>query len=198
MITYLRSIYAWMGSGVHSPYAELFLGILFYLEAIFFLPIDPLLAVYCLERQDRAFVFATIATIASVLGGLTSYAIGALLWDSMGQQIIHNKIINCFLTPDRFEYLAQLLRHNEWGTLLITAIPLVPYKAVTLTAGFCKLSLFPFIVCSFIARGLRFYFVAITLRIFGVHIKKTLSHSFNLVLALIIVVLIALYILTHH
>lgn len=198
MISYLRSMYDWMGSGVHSPYADVFLGILFYVEAILFLPIDPLLAIYCLERQDRAFTFATIATIASVLGGLTSYAIGVFLWDSMGHQIIHNQIINYFLTPERFEHITQLLRDNTWKTLLITAVPLIPYKAVTLTAGFCKLSLFPFIVCSCIARGLRFYFVAITIKLFGARIKNTMNHSFNLVVVGIIVLLVALYVVFKH
>jgi membrane protein YqaA with SNARE-associated domain len=198
MISYLRSLYTWISAGVHTPYAAVILGILFYLEAILFLPIDPLLAIYCFERQNRALFFATIATIASVLGGLTSYTIGFLLWNSMGQQIIHNKIINYVLTPERFEYLAQLLRTYEWRTLLITAIPFIPYKAVTLTAGFCKLSLMPFIVCSCIARGLRFYSVAITIQLFGVQIKNTLNRSLNLVLVCSIVVLIALYIIKNY
>ncbi len=55
---------------------------LFFCEAIFFpIPIDPLLVLACLKKPNRAFYYGILATIASVLGGITAYFIGAFLWD---------------------------------------------------------------------------------------------------------------------
>ena len=99
MFGVFKRTYDWMGSSINSVYADYILCFLFYLEAIFFLPTDPILIVYCLERRDRALWYATVATLGSVLGGMTSYALGAVLWNCMGEQIIHNYYINCILSP---------------------------------------------------------------------------------------------------
>src|SRR3989344_4688086 len=96
--TWIKKPYEWMGASIHSPYADYILCFLFYLEAIFFLPTDPILIIFCLERRDRALIYATIATIGSVLGGITSYALGAALWHYCGDQIIHNNLVNYIIT----------------------------------------------------------------------------------------------------
>jgi membrane protein YqaA with SNARE-associated domain len=178
VIGYVKSLYTWMGSWAHSPYACPLLGLLFYIEAILFIPTEPMLIVYCIQRRNKAFLFGTIATIASVLGGLTGYAIGSFLWDIMGEKIIHNFYINFLVTPERFMYISHLFARYEWAALLIAGIPPIPYKAVTLTAGFCKLPLLPFIACSLIVRGARFYLIAYTVKYFGVYLKSSIDKWF--------------------
>ena len=84
----LRKIYDWMGSKVNSKYSTSILGFLFFIEAIVFFPVDPLLILFCLERRDKAYFYALIATIASSLGGLTSYFLGLLTWEIIGQHLI--------------------------------------------------------------------------------------------------------------
>jgi membrane protein YqaA with SNARE-associated domain len=192
MVAYIRKLYDWMGTCVHSPYADFWLGFLFYVEAIFFLPTDPLLIIFCLEKREKSFVYATIATIASVIGGLTGYAIGYFLWNTIGQQIIHNHLLNYVLTPEKFCALSQLLKQNEWKTLLLAGIPPIPYKAVTLTAGFCQLSLLPFIVCSSIARGARFFIMAGIIHLYGDRIKHSIDKYFNIITAIIIIIVTTL------
>jgi len=180
-----------MQLSVHSPYAEYILGFLFYLEAIFFLPTDPMLIFYCIEKRENALRYAAIATLCSVLGGLTGYAIGAFLWDMFGEQIIHNPIINYVLSPGKFYELSARYKEYEWWAILTAGFtPIVPYKVATLTAGFCKISLFPFIVGSILARGSRFFFYAITIHLFGGHLKKPIEHSFNIVMALAVIIII--------
>lgn len=191
MVGIFKRTYDWMGSSIHSAYADYILCFLFYLEAIFFLPTDPILIVYCLERRDRAWWYATVATIGSVLGGMTSYALGAVLWNSMGDQIIHNQYVNCILSPDTFNSLSTQYKQHEWLAILIAGFTPVPYKAATLAAGFCKISFGPFVVASMIARGARFYLFAFICKRFGPKIKDSINKYFNLIL-LFAVVLIAI------
>ncbi|MCX5922069.1 MAG: VTT domain-containing protein [Candidatus Dependentiae bacterium] len=190
MLSNVKRVYTWMGTRVHSRYADVILGLFFYLEAIFFIPTDPMLIVYCIERRDRAYVYATIATICSVLGGLTGYFIGYWLWMTAGQQIIHNPLVSYVMQPDTFHYLCGLYKKYEALAILAAAFTPIPYKAATLTAGFCNLSLMPFIIASLIGRGARFYLYAITISIWGEKIKQYIDRYFNMLVVLAMVLIV--------
>lgn len=192
MFSAMRRLYDWMGSSVYSPYAEPILAFMFYLEAIFFVPTDPMLLVYCIERQDKAFRYATIATVSSVLGGLTGYAIGYVLWQTAGNAIIHSPMVNYVLSPENFTYLCGLYKQYEAWAILAAAFTPIPYKAATLTAGFCSLSLTPFIISSFIGRGARFYLYAVAIYIWGPQIKEYIDRYFNLLVLLAMTLIIGL------
>lgn len=179
MTASLKRLYAWMGERVYSPYADATLGILFFLESIFFLPTDPMLIVYCFERKEKAFRYASIATAASVFGGMTGYYIGFLLWESFGQQIIHNHLVNYVLSPELFAYLCKQYQAHECLAILLAAFTPIPYKAATLSAGFCKLSFVPFVICSIIGRGARFYLYAIVISIWGDRMKVYIERYFG-------------------
>lgn len=180
MMSGVKRVYDWMGNRVYSPYGDVILGALFYLEAIFFIPTDPMLIIYCIERRDKAYYYATIATVCSVLGGLTGYYIGYTLWLTMGQQIIHHPMVSYIMTPATFNHLCGLYKKYESLAILAAAFTPIPYKAATLTAGFCNLSLMPFIIASIIGRGARFYLYAITISIWGKQIKQYIDRYFNL------------------
>lgn len=185
-----KSIYQWMGSCVHKRHADLLLTVLFYFEAlIFFLPTDPMLIIYCIERRQKAFWYAFIATVGSVLGGMTGYLIGYWLWESYGQVIIHSRFVSMILNPQDFKYLCNMYKEHEYLAIFIAGFTPVPYKAATFTAGFCKLGFIPFVVCSFIARGARFFLYAIVISIWGEKIKEYLDRYFNLLVVLIILLI---------
>jgi len=175
----LQRLYNWMGSQVESRYADCILAILFYLEAIFFLPTDPMLIIFCIEKPKKAFRYATIATVSSVLGGITGYFLGLMLWNTWGQDIIHNGYVNYIISADMFTYLGKQYELYESWAILIAGFSPIPYKAATLSAGFFKLPLLPFIVFSFIGRGTRFYLYAIVVRIWGRQIKSFIDRYFN-------------------
>lgn len=185
----IRDLYSWMGKKVYSKHATAMLAMLFYLEAIFFLPTDPMLIFYCIERRDRALFYATVATIASVLGGITAYCIGYVLWEYAGQQIIHNSLINYIISPQLFSALCTKYKEYESLAILVAGFTPVPYKAATLTAGFCKLSVAPFIICSIIARGARFFLLALAIRKWGVQIKEYIDRYFNLLVILVVLII---------
>ncbi len=189
MFNAIRRSYDWMGASIHSPYADYILCGLFYLEAIFFLPTDPVLIVYCLERRDKALTYATLATIGSVFGGISSYAFGAFLWDLIGESIIHNKWVNIVLTPSTFEYLKTQFHLHDWWAILIAGFTPVPYKAATLAGGFCKIRFVPFVLASIIARGARFYLLAIICKVFGQQIKDSVNKYFNIILLITFIII---------
>ena len=175
-----------MGTQVHKSYATPLLAILFFIEAIFFVPVDPLLILFCLENRKKSIFFATVATISSVIGGAVAYYIGFQFWEMFGK-----KLIGLVTSEKTFEHIkTQYELYESWAVLIAGFTPL-PYKAVTLTAGFCKLPFVPFIVYSFIARGARFFLVAITIKIWGAAIKNFIDKYFNL-LAIIFILLVIL------
>jgi membrane protein YqaA with SNARE-associated domain len=189
LLTYMKKVYDWMARQVYSPYAGYMLGIMFYFEAILFLPTDPILVLYCIQRPNRAMRYATIATIGSVLGGITSYALGYYLWSTVGDAIIHESFINRFVKPETFLYMCDRYRTHEGLAILIAGmIPIVPFKAVTLTAGFCRLSFLPFVFYSCIVRGFRFFLVAGLIKIWGAQMKEFIDRYFGVLVALVLLV----------
>jgi membrane protein YqaA with SNARE-associated domain len=123
-----------------------------------------------LARPKRAWWFATVCTIASVAGGVVGYAIGALLYDSVGQWLI-----NVYGLSGKVEAFRQ--SYAEWGALIIIGKGLtpIPYKLVTITSGFAGYNIWLFILCSIIARGGRFFVVAILLNRYGDLIRSELE-----------------------
>ncbi len=186
----LKSLYKWMGSRVHSKHADLILTLLFYFEAlIFIIPTDPMLIIYCIERRDKAYWYALLAAIGSVLGGMTGYAIGYWIWQDYGQNIIHSTWVNMVFKPADFYYLCNLYKQHEYLAIFIAGFTPVPYKAATFTAGFCQLAFLPFVLCSFIARGARFLIYAVIISIWGEQIKKYIDRYFNLLVLLVVVLI---------
>lgn len=178
----LRSMYDWMGKQVHSPHATSFLALLFFVESsVLFIPVDPFLMLYCVEHRNRSLYFASIATIASVVGGLFGYYIGYGLWEIVGKAIV-NAIIN----PTTFARAVDSFNYYESLAVLIAGFTPVPYKAVTIGAGFCKLPLAPFIGYSLIARGARFFLLAGVIKIWGAQIKEYIDRYFNLLVLLFV------------
>jgi len=183
-VNILKRLYDWMGKQVHTAYATPMLALLFFIEAtVFFIPVDPLLILYCIEHRNRSLYYATVATIASVIGGVFGYGIGLALWESIGQLIV-----NYIISPTTFAEVVHGFTKYESAAVLIAGFTPVPYKAVTIGAGFCKLPIVPFVTYSLIARGARFYLLAIIIRIWGKEIKEYIDRYFNLFVLLFMII----------
>ena len=187
----LKRLYDRMGKKVHSRYATPFLGMLFFIEAIFFLPTDPILILFCLEKRKQALWYATVATVASVIGGIAGYYIGFFLWETIGPQILHTKLVSSILSPKTFEYLCQQYKEHAGIAILIAGFSPITYKAATISAGICKLPLLQFIFFSLIARAARFYLLAIIIRTWGKQIKQYIDRYFNLLVILTVLIIVA-------
>jgi membrane protein YqaA with SNARE-associated domain len=145
----LRRTYDWCIAAADKPYALWILAAVAFAESSFFpVPPDVMLLPMALARPQRAWLFATVCTIASVAGGVLGYAIGALLYDSVGQWLIH-----LYGLGDKVEAFRASYAH--WGAWIIIGKGLtpIPYKLVTITSGFAGYDVWLFILCSIIARG---------------------------------------------
>jgi len=152
----LRRLYQWVINLAERPSASWALAGVSFAESSFFpVPPDIMLVPMCVARPERAWWYAFICTIASVLGGLFGYAIGALLYESVGLFLIQ-----LYGYGQKVEAFSQAYAQYGHWIILIKGLTPIPFKVVTITSGFAHYSLFWFIVLSLITRGARFFLVA--------------------------------------
>ncbi|KQT46755.1 cytochrome B [Methylobacterium sp. Leaf456] len=182
----IRRLYEWILALAAKPSAPYALGAVAFAESSFFpVPPDAMLVPMAVSRPDRVWLYATIATVASVLGGLVGYAIGALLFDSVGVWLF-----NLYGLADKAETFQQsYATYGHWVILLKGLTP-IPYKLVTITSGFAHYSLFWFTVLSVVTRGARFFLLAWLLGRYGVGIRAVLDRHLNVVAGLFAAVII--------
>jgi len=183
----LRRIYDWCIEAAHKPYAMWIMAAVAFAESSFFpVPPDVMLIPMSLARPARAWLYATVCTAASVLGGILGYAIGALLYDSLGHWLI-----NLYGLGDKVEaFRAGYAEYGAWIILLKGWTP-IPDKLVTITSGFANFNIWLFVVLSVVARGGRFFFVAVLLNRYGEWIRVRIEKHLGLWVSLGAGVLVA-------
>ena len=172
----LKRIYNWCIDAADKPYALWILFAVSFAESSFFpIPPDVMLAPMSLARPKRAWLYAGVCTIASVLGGVLGYAIGALLYDSVGQWLI-----NVYGLSGKVETFRQ--SYAEWGSLIILLKGLtpIPYKLVTITSGFAGYNISLFVLFSLITRGARFFIAAALFNRYGDWIRERIERHLTL------------------
>jgi membrane protein YqaA with SNARE-associated domain len=189
----LRRMYDWCIAAADKPYALWVLGAVAFAESSFFpVPPDLMLLPMSVARPNRAWLFAGLCTVASVAGGLLGYAIGALLYDSAGQWLI-----NLYHLGDKVEtFRAGYAQYGAWVILLKGLTP-IPYKLVTITSGFAGYNIWLFILCSIVARGGRFFIVAIVLNRWGDVIRAEVEKRLGLWVALLAALLVSGFIVVY-
>lgn len=173
----LRNLYDTMMALASEAKAPWALAIVSFIESSFFpIPPDVMLIPMVLADRDRAWRFATIATVASVLGGILGYAIGYYLYDAVGLPIL--KFYGKEHALDAFISFV-----HEYGVpaVIIKGMTPIPYKIVTIAAGVAKMNFPAFIGASIIARAMRFYLVAGLLYFFGDPIREFIEKRLALV-----------------
>ena len=161
-----------------GPHALWLLAVVSFAEASFFpIPPDPVLAAIVLARRERAWIAALVCTVFSVLGGLAGYAIGAGLYEAIGQPVI-----NFYNLQEAFHNFQ--LRFDEWGGWIILAKGLtpIPFKLVTIASGVAHLNLTTFIIACIVTRGLRFFLVAGLFYAFGPQARAIIDRHFSTVM----------------
>ena len=183
----LKRIYDWCIQAADKPYALWILAGVSFAESSFFpVPPDVMLAPMSLAQPKRAWLFAAVCTAASVLGGILGYAIGALLYDSVGQWLISLYGLGGKVEAFRASYA-------EWGAviILLKGLTPIPYKLVTITSGFAGYNIWLFILFSVITRGGRFFLAALVLNRYGDWIRLKIERHLGLFVLIFVVVLVA-------
>lgn len=150
------NLYQWTLRWAKHKFAPSILAFLTFIESIFFpIPPDVLLAPMVLAKPEKAWRFATIATVASILGGAVGYLLGYLMFEPWIQPLITE-----FGYQERFDKAISWFK--EWGVwvVFIAGFSPVPYKLFTVSAGFLQMAFLPFFITSAVGRGMRFFLVA--------------------------------------
>lgn len=174
----LRRLYDWtMGLAGHR-HAVWWMAAVSFIESSFFpIPPDVMLVPMVLAARDKAWRYAAICTIASVLGGMLGYAIGFFLYESVGVWVI-----NLYHLAAEFETAKQAFNDNAIQIMAIKGlIPIIPYKLITITAGVAHMDLATFTVTSVLVRALRFLMVAALLWKFGAPVRDFIERRLGLV-----------------
>ncbi len=183
----LRRLYNWCVDAAHKPHAMWTMAAIAFAESSFFpVPPDVMLVPMALARPQRAYVMAAWCMVASVLGGLVGYAIGALLYDSVGAWLIH-----LYGYGDKVEAFREF--YAQWGAwiILLKGLTPIPFKIVTITSGFVGYNLGLFILFSIITRGGRFFLLAFLLHRYGDRARHIIEKRLGLWVTLGAMVLVA-------
>ena len=182
----LRRLYDWTLAKAAHPHAEWWLAAFAFMESSFFpIPPHPLLGVMCLAQPKRALRYAIITTIASVSGGFLGYAIGFYLFESFGAGLL-----SVLGLTDSFPHIACYLREYGAEIILAKGATPIPFKLITISAGFIQMDLFTFLWASIVSRGVLFLTVGVLFRIFGAPIKAFIDKYLALVTIAFVVVVV--------
>ncbi|MDH3740912.1 MAG: DedA family protein [Hyphomicrobiales bacterium] len=163
----LRRLYDWvMGLAAHRNATWVLAAVAFIESSVFPIPPDAMLIPMALADRRKAWLYAMVATVASVLGGIIGYLIGYFLYDTVGQAILE-----FYGKMDKFESFTA--KYNEYGAAIVFFAGLTPfpYKVITIASGVTKMAVPVFIAASVVSRGLRFFLVCGLLYWFGPPIK---------------------------
>ena len=181
-----KGLYRWTLSLAESPRAPWALAGVSFAESSFFpVPPDVILVPMALAKPQAAWRYAAICTVASVLGGIVGYLIGALLFDTVGQWLI-----GIYGLGGKMEDARRL--YDQYGAwfILIKGVTPIPYKLVTIVSGLLHYNFALFVVLSLITRGARFFLLAALLNRFGDQARALLDRHFGLFMVLIVVFIV--------
>jgi membrane protein YqaA with SNARE-associated domain len=187
----LRRLYDWTMNLAGRKTAEVWLAVIAFVESSFFLvPADVLFVPMVLARPERAYRYALVATVFSVLGGIAGWYIGYYAFEAVAKPILefYGKL-------GTFEELRASAGHDAILLLLITSglAHLPPIKVVTILSGALHVNIWLFIVSAIVARGARFLILAWLLRRYGEPIRHFIEKRLGTIAAGVAVVLLVLF-----
>ncbi len=163
------ALYDRMLQWAQHRHAPLYLVCLSFVEASFFpLPPDLMLAPMSISRPQKAWWYATLTTLSSVLGGIVGYLLGMFFISliepyliQMGYQVAYYKVQHWFLL---------------WGfwALFFAGFTPIPYKVFTIASGAVGMPVVPFVLASLVGRASRFYLVSGLMRAGGTRMNNQL------------------------
>lgn len=187
----LKGLYAWTMNLAAKKTAVWWLGIIAFVESsIFLVPADVLFLPMVLAKPKRAMFYATVATVASVLGGIAGWYLGHYAFESLAKPILefYGKL-------DTFEHLRTSVDYETIVLLLITSglAHLPPIKVVTILSGAANISLGLFIISAIVTRGARFFILAGLLQRYGEGIRHFIEKRLGMITAVAAAALIGIY-----
>jgi membrane protein YqaA with SNARE-associated domain len=193
---FVRKLYDWVLHWAETPYGAPALFLLAFVESsVFPIPPDVLLIALCISAPLKAWRFALLASLGSVLGGMLGYAIGWGAWP----------LVNGFFfayipgfTEEVFSRVQGLFAEYDFWVVFTAGFTPIPYKVITIGSGVFKINLAIFMVASIVSRSLRFFLVAWLLMRFGPGMREFIDKYFNLLSILFMILLIGGFVLLKY
>lgn len=190
----IRRLYDWVLSWADTRYGVPALAIVSFMESSFFpVPPDPLLMALSLGKPKKAFWYALVCTLASVIGGIVGYLIGWALWD-----LLSGFFLTYVFSIEAFNYVGGLYKENAFLAILGAAITPIPYKVFTVAAGVFHINFLYLIIASVIGRSARFFIEGGLIYFFGDRIRSFIDKYFNLLLTLFFVLIVLGFIIIKY
>jgi membrane protein YqaA with SNARE-associated domain len=188
----LRRLYDWTMSLAARKSAEKWLAVIAFIESsVFLVPADVLYLPMALARPQKAYRYALIATVASVLGGIAGWFLGYYAFETVAKPILE-----FYGKFDAFERLRTSVDYQMVLLLLVTSglAHLPPIKVVTILSGVAHINIWLFIVSAIVARGARFLLLAWLLKRYGEPIRDFIERRLGQIAGVSAAVLIVLYV----
>ncbi len=169
----LRRMYDWTVQLAEKPYALWALAFVSFAESSFFpIPPDVILAPMAMARPERAWRYAAVCTVASVLGGMAGYLIGSMLFDTVGLWML-----NLYGYGAKIEAVKAF--YAEWGAyfILVKGLTPIPFKVVTIVSGAMDFNFPLFVLLASVTRGARFFLIAGLFNRFGTPMKAFIERN---------------------
>ena len=187
----LKKLYDWTLGLASRKSAEIWLGIIAFVESsVFLVPADILFLPMALAQPKKAYRYAFVATLFSVLGGIAGYFLGYFAYETFAKPVL-----NFYGALAEFEHFKSCASDQTLLVLLTTSglahVP--PIKIVTILAGAMQISFGVFLLSCIIARGARFFALAWAMRTYGETIKHFIETRLGLIAGLAAAILIVLY-----
>jgi membrane protein YqaA with SNARE-associated domain len=192
----LKRMYDWTLSLAARKSAEWWLWIISFVESsVFLIPAEVLLVPMGLARPERAYRYALIAAVGSVLGGIFGWFLGYYAYE-----IVARPVLAFYGSLDAFEALRSSSSRDAILLMLITSglAHLPPMKVVTILSGAAAVDLWLFTISAIVARGARFAFLAWLLRRFGEPIREFIEKRLTLITVCAAAVVIILYFVARY
>ena len=179
-------LYAWLLERSRSPHALKIISCISFTESAFSpIPPDIMLIPMVLSARSRAWLFASICTLASVLGGILGYFIGYWLYDSLGAWIIESYSLQA-----RMHEFQDLFQTYGFWLILLKGLTPIPYKLVTIASGVARLDFLLFVLASIISRSARFFLLAGVIYVFGERAQSFMEKNFSLFIGITFAILL--------
>lgn len=176
------------------PKALWVLALVSFMESSFFpIPPDVMMIPMLLAAPHRAWRIVTVALVASVLGALLGYAIGAFAFEQIGRPILES-----LGKADAMGEFSERFNQAGFWAVLGAGITPFPFKVITIMSGWTAMPLGTFVATAILARGLRFFIVAALLWKFGAPIRDFIEKRLGLVTSVFLVLLIGSFYLVRY
>jgi membrane protein YqaA with SNARE-associated domain len=183
-----RRLYDWVLHWAETPYGTPALFLLALAESsVFPVPPDVLLIALSISLPHRAWYYATICSLGSVIGGVIGYLLGWGFWTLLADFFF--TYVPGF-TPQLFARVQALYAEHDFWVVFAAGFTPIPYKVITIAAGVFLINFPVFVLASVIGRSARFFLVAGLIRRYGPGIRSFVDRYFNLLSLLFLLLLI--------